>query len=303
MAKSSGKYVINGTAGDDPLIDGSTYPDDLQLRGLYIDGKAGDDIIRGGWGKDILLGGDGSDRIYASLTDLLGVGDGKIVWDGGRGDDTLDLSDMVSEPGKGVWLELGFGARSTSFLRTNVDKHDYSMIWGATFDATYKNNFVGFENVLGSSGDDIINFSNGAGSNILKGGAGNDYLSTADGNDTVHGEAGDDMIAGGWGNDTLSGGDGSDTFLITGRLAGQYTFDTIMDFDWDASDGTRDQIWLWEGWSIRWDEETSTSTTLHGYLLDNGTVFGELTLLGLSYAHASKVEWHNVDPATGMPGA
>jgi Ca2+-binding RTX toxin-like protein len=247
------------------------------------------------------MGGDGSDRLFAGLSDLDGVGDGAIVWDGGRGSDTLDLSEIPYDVGKGVWIELSFTARSTSFLRTNVDKNDQSLRWDATFDTTYNNNFRNIENVIGGAGDDLIQFANGGGSNVIRGGAGNDYLSAADGSDTIYGGDGNDMIMGGWGSDTLYGDSGNDVFLITGRVVNEYTFDVIKDFDpkADPTATSFDQIWLWESWSVQWD--ANSPDVLRGHLIDNGVIFGEITLEGLTYADAPFVPVYNVDMSTGMP--
>jgi Ca2+-binding RTX toxin-like protein len=300
MAKPVSKYTLSGTSNND-VLDGSTLIGDLQQRGLIINGNAGNDTLRGGSGQDVLNGGDGNDRIVAGLSDLVGVDGGSIVWDGGKGTDTLDLSDIVSDPGNGVWLEVSNLPRGTSFLRTNVDKNDASLDWDATFDASYTNNFRNFENVIGSSGSDIINIGNGAGANTIWGGLGNDYLSSGDGADAIYGEAGDDLIMGGWGSDLMSGGAGNDTFLITGRVVGEVVHDRIIDFNTrsGSDDALYDQIWLWQGWSIVWD---AASSVLRGTLYDNtGVAFGDVTLDHLTYSDAAFVTVLNVDPATGIP--
>ena len=294
MAKPSGKYTINGTRGDDTIF-GETYSAALQQRGLIINGNAGNDTLKGGSGKDVLNGGDGDDRIIGDLTDLIGVGDGVLAWDGGRGTDTLDLSGIVSDAGKGVWLALGSGPRgSGGFLRTNVEKNDYSLNWSAPGDAHYSSNFRDFELVVMGNGDDIVTLI--AGSQTVWGGGGNDYLDGQAGNDTIHGGLGDDMIVGGWGSDRMSGGHGNDVFAIVGRVAGEYTHDVVDDFQ-----TAYDQIWLYPGWSITWD--SSSSGVLHGYLNDQGTTFGEITIANLTYADRVSVQVHHVDPSTGVPAA
>ena len=299
MARTT-KTTINGTRGDDPNLDGSALSPSAQAGGLIINGNAGNDTIKGGSGADILNGDDGNDRIIGDLADVLGSGGaGKVVWDGGRGNDTLDLSAITSDAGKGLWVQFEFLSRGTNLIRTNADKNDYSMAWGSSFDATYTNNFTGFENVTMGDGNDIVTFGNGSGSNIVRGGGGNDYLAAGDGNDTIYGGDGDDMLVGGWGSDTQYGGVGNDMFLITGRVVGEYQNEVIKDFDIDSSDGTHDQIWLWPNWAIAWDE--NSPGVLHGFLMDGATVFGEVTLEGLTYADHASVEWHHVDPATGMP--
>ena len=79
----------------------------------------------------------------------------------------------------------------------------------------------GFENVVGSDGDDEITGDNmnnvlngGAGGDTLNGGAGDDTLNGGAGDDTLDGGAGADTLYGGAGDDTLSGGDGADKFIV-----------------------------------------------------------------------------------------
>ena len=73
--------------------------------------------------------------------------------------------------------------------------------------------------------------------------------------------------------------------------------DVIKDFDIDSSDGAHDEIWLGGSWTVSWD---ANSTVLHGYLVDNGVIFGEITLEGLTYADASSIVIHHIDTA-GFP--
>ena len=99
----------------------------------------------------------------------------------------------------------------------------------------------------------------------------------------------------------MYGGAGSDAFSWQGRVVGQYTVDVVKDFDIDNSDGTHDQFWLYGSWTVQWDPNSSV---LHGYLADpayNNVVFGEVTFEGLTYADRGAVEFHNIDPNTGLP--
>jgi Ca2+-binding RTX toxin-like protein len=294
MAKGGGasaaRYSINGTQGDD-FIDGSTYSATLQARGLDISGGGGNDHLKGGSGADSLSGGNGNDVVLGDLADLTGAGgNSKIVWDGGNGVDTLDLSGLAYAEGKGILLQaVSNTASASNQIWTNIDKNDAS-VWGATsYDAKYLNNFQGFENFVMGDGNDEVHMANGMGNNVIWGGGGNDFLTAADGNDTVYAGDGNDIIDGGWGNDTLYGGAGNDAFTIGGRLAGQYTYDVIKDFDLrtDASDTSYDAIIMGGSWTISWDP--NSPAVLHGYLIDGSTVFGEITLEGLTYADASLV--------------
>lgn len=299
MAKggpSIGKFSINGTSGDD-LIDGSTYDSSIQSRGFNINGAGGNDTIKGGFGADILKGGNGNDLISGDLSDLSGAGSGNIVWDGGNGIDTLDLSAIPYADGTGTMI--AFYGNGDSQVRLSAEKDDGSTAGpGLTpSDVVYRGNFQGFENFTLGDGNDSIYMTNASIANVLKGGGGNDLISAGGGNDTVYGGSGNDIIEGGWGNDIAYGGDGNDVFTWQGRLSGQYTTDVIKDFDADGSDGSHDEIWLGGSWTIQWDPN---SVVLHGYLYDNGVRFGEITLEGLSFADASSVVIHHVD-LNGFP--
>jgi len=303
--KPTEKYAISGGAGDD-TINGLSYSHELQDRGLLIHGSSGNDSVRGGTGADLLYGDDGNDVIYADLADLKGAGgDGKRVWDGGRGIDTLDLSGISSDPGKGIYLTVLDYAPNGDVTRilTNMDKADGSIIGPTSWEASYSNNFQNFENFILGSGNDWVYLSSDAVDNVLHGGAGDDFVNAGAGNDIVYGDDGNDIVDGGWGNDIMYGGAGSDAFSWQGRLVGQYTVDVVKDFDIDGSDGTHDQFWLYGSWVVQWD---ANSTVLHGYLVDpayNNTAFGEVTFEGLTYPQRGSVEFHNIDPNTGFPVA
>jgi Ca2+-binding RTX toxin-like protein len=293
------KVTINGNQFDN-IINGSDQPDDVEARGLIINGNAGNDTLKGGSGADILNGGDGNDYVYGDHADLAGAGDGTTVWDGGKGIDTIDLSQVPYEDGLGTYLKIGTGLPgSSSQIWTNVDNPD-GTLWGFdTAEAKYVNNVKGFENVVMGGGDDWVDMASGTGNNTVNGGGGNDVLNAGDGNDIVIGGDGNDMVIGGWGDDQLTGGAGSDMFVFLGRLAGQFTRDTIADFDIDGSDGAADALWLGESYTVQWDPN---SAALHGYMFDNGTAIGEITLLGLNYTDASSVQiYYGIDMTTGGP--
>jgi Ca2+-binding RTX toxin-like protein len=68
---------------------------------------------------------------------------------------------------------------------------------------------TGFENITGSSYDDVL--TGDLNVNVLKGGDGEDVLAGKAGNDTLEGGDGADVLIGGAGADVLRGGDGMDT--------------------------------------------------------------------------------------------
>lgn len=301
MAKGgngTSRFTVPTTRGND-IIDGSTLDTALQARGLIIDGNAGNDVIKGGVGADLLSGGDGNDYVYGDLADLASASNGATVWDGGKGTDTLDLSLIPFTEGSGTYVRITSGpGTSTSQVWTNVNNPDGSIFGFATGEAKYGENLKGFENVVMGGGDDWVEMATGTGNNVLDGGGGNDVLMAGDGSDVVRGGDGNDMVSGGWGNDLLTGGAGHDLFILLGRLAGEYTTDTVTDFDIDASDSIVDGLWLGATYTVQWD---ANSAVLHGYMFDNGTAIGEITLAGLTYSDAAAVPIYYGIDSLGMP--
>ena len=101
-------------------------------------------------------------------------------------------------------------------------------------------NFLGIDEVIGGTGDDVIlgwdlaeTFSGSSGDDVINGRGGDDNLSGGDGDDSLTGGAGDDTITGGDGDDNLRGGTGDD--VINGGA------DTTSDDDAD-NDGPADRL-------------------------------------------------------------
>jgi len=91
-----GSDLISGGSGDDRLV--GDFGDDV------LAGGAGDDDLRGGFGNDGLIDGLGDDRLFGDAGNdwffyteakLLGGENGRDLFDGGAGRDTLVL--LVSE--------------------------------------------------------------------------------------------------------------------------------------------------------------------------------------------------------------
>ena len=172
-----------GGLGDDVLTGGNGL---VSIHGGdgndTLTGRNRDTSLYGGTGNDILsrgefqYGGDGDDIIY-SLTST-------SVNDGGAG---IDLLSYALE-GDGVTVDLGAGTASRG-ADGNVNS--------------------GFENLEGSSENDILTGDNGA--NVISGGAGVDRLTGALGDDTLNGGEGSDTLIGGAGADALDGGAGFDS--------------------------------------------------------------------------------------------
>ena len=141
----------------------------------------GNDSLFGGNGNDSLVGGDGDDFVS-----------------GGAGADTLDGG-------------AGIDTVTYSYSTGNFDI-DLSQQTAAG------ESVVGFENAIGSTGNNVITGNDQAnrleglgGNDTLTGNAGNDSLYGGDGADSIAGGDGDDFVSGGSGADTLDGGAGIDT--------------------------------------------------------------------------------------------
>jgi Ca2+-binding RTX toxin-like protein len=191
--------LIDFTCGDiliaDDPFDGTDLSDTLIGRGGNdtINGKGGNDTLYGDGGNDILDGGIGTNVLYG--------GDGDDTFKGGAGFDTMD--------------------GGADGLNIDSDTVDYSNSIGAiyasldagsgTLGDALNDVYIGIENLIGGSGDDILlgdvadnELTGGAGNDQLTGGAGTNYLYGGVDNDIFYGGAGIDIIDGGTGTDTVS---------------------------------------------------------------------------------------------------
>jgi Ca2+-binding RTX toxin-like protein len=168
---------VTGGRGNDILIG-----DDNANR---LNGGLGDDIITGGGGNDTLISGNGNDWFIATIND------GNDTYTGGANIDTYDLSGTTAA------ATVNLQSRTASSAQTGSDS------------------LTGFENVVGSQGNDTITGTTGA--NVLDG---------FDGDDIINGGAGSDTLIGGLGNDRLTGGAGNDVFVFRSGFGA----DIITDF-------------------------------------------------------------------------
>lgn len=178
---------------------GSGYNDTFDLSGVVgipveVDGRGGNDILKGGAAGDILVGGAGDDTLQGNAgNDMLFAGGGSNTVTDGLGDDTVDLSDNA----------IGF-----------------VLITGGGHDTVYGSPFA--DTISAPTGStDNFHFVGGAGNDILTTGSGNDVLVGDDGDDQLTADAGNDTLTGGFGNDLLDGGAGNDT------LSGEQGNDTL----------------------------------------------------------------------------
>ncbi|MBZ9604403.1 calcium-binding protein [Phyllobacterium chamaecytisi] len=208
---------------------------------------------------------DGNDTI----TNLLPLAGNSYI-EGGKGADTL-TGGLLTEDTVG-YLNSQFAVNVTLTAAGGITLNAQSG------DAVGDITAAGFENLVGSMGDDFLrgnSFSNkilgmggidsisgnggddwlygGDGSDQLNGGDGNDQLYGENGNDIISGNAGNDIFDGGLGNDTMHGGDGDDVFIVgagnntDGKdyFRGQSGIDTV---DYSASTGP-------DGIEVRLDSE------------------------------------------------
>jgi Ca2+-binding RTX toxin-like protein len=180
---SGGDTIVGGENGD--FLSGGTEGD-------FIAGGAGDDFIDGATGSDRLEGGPGDDRIVGGPTDPFNTsGNDTIV--GGPGHDTLD-------------------GGSGSLTDPDYDRLDYSTEGDpVTVDLTSgegSDTVRGFEEVLGSPGDDDIKGHSSA--YRIDGGPGNDTIDGQGAREVLGGEGDDVMYARVSADETLQGGPGDD---------------------------------------------------------------------------------------------
>jgi Ca2+-binding RTX toxin-like protein len=188
------QYTLIATVGATPHT--VLVNPNVQLVRL-IGGTTADDLLAGTGSGDLMSGGEGNDTLSAGGgNDTVVAGSGNDRFDGGDGIDTIDFA-VATTP-----LNIDLGGRAD---RTEGFSQDSS-----TGPASQGNDVVlGFENVLGGSGNDTIRGS--ADWNLMEGGAGNDSLLGEAGNDTLLGGSGNDVLSGGADNDVLEGGAGNDT--------------------------------------------------------------------------------------------
>lgn len=203
MAKRTGNdrnNYLNGTAGDDVMK--GLGGDDVLI------GNAGDDKIFGGDGVDELDGRTGNDKLYGGAgTDIMLVSSGNDVIDGGGGVDMLNLRNANT----GIAVSLA----------------DHQVTFSDST-GTGTTHFKNVEILQGGAFDDVL--TGDAQRNMLRGGYGDDTLAGGDGNDYVFG---------GDGKEIMTGGNGKDGFLF-GAVANADNFDEVEDFsapdDWLAFD-------------------------------------------------------------------
>ncbi len=206
--------TIAGGAG------GGTISNIEEVIGSFLDdeiiGDDNDNILIGDGGNDELRGLFGDDDLFGGFgDDILDGGDGDDFLNGGFGfNNTASFQDISIDSG-------GFGATIDLVAGTALaDNGDVDAL-------------VNIQNVIGSSGDDII-LGNGF-ANLIDGGFGNDEIDGGFGNDVINGGFGSDDLEGGFGFD-LAAFDTADFDFVDASLADGLAFqgddtDTLSGFE------------------------------------------------------------------------
>ena len=240
-----------GLAGNDTLIGGDG--NDTLNGGAGVDsltGGANDDayFVDNATDKTVELAGGGTDRVYSSVSFVLGVevetltltgtaaingtgnaannamtgntaansmnaGVGNDTLNGGTGNDTLNGSNGNDSLYGGTGVDSMIGGANNDLYAVDIAGDKVVELAGGGIDSV--NSTVTFtlaaevENLTLTGAAAINGTGNGLG-NGLTGNAANSVLNGLAGNDTLLGMAGNDTLGGGDGNDRLTGGTGLD---------------------------------------------------------------------------------------------
>jgi Ca2+-binding RTX toxin-like protein len=254
----AGSDVINGGGGDDTLIGGAetatgdtvTYADasaaitvSLAIVTAQKTGGAGTDTVSG---FENLTGGKSNDFLTGdNNVNVIQGGTGNDTIEGGGSGDTLDGGanaaggDTVSYANSAI-----FGATvDLSLQGTSIGAADAV---AQTSDGEANNDLLyGFENILGSSFNDILTGDKTA--NVISGGAGDDLIRGGSGADTLDGGtngAGGDTVsyAGSAANVTVTLGTNGAQTTVTGAATSDGIGDKIKNFENVIGSGTNDTI-------------------------------------------------------------
>ncbi|MCK9202338.1 MAG: putative Ig domain-containing protein [Gallionella sp.] len=237
----AGTDILAGEDGNDQIygniqitvsdaIDNGNNDIDYNVKGDWLAGGSGDDIMVAGTANDVLSGGGGNDLLIS------GAGDDFILGDTDYLASYIWKTDPSYSTGSTNWFHSAVTTFDWTVTQKTVDEwlfqpvYEYPSVGGA--DVIYAGN--GNDHVWAGAGDDMVYGEGGGdviigetGNDILMAGAGDDtvygdasyldaslhgddYIDGDDGNDILYGQGGNDILLGGDGNDTLWGGDGSD---------------------------------------------------------------------------------------------
>ena len=244
---------LSGDDSDNTLVVSLNAFRDDGSSGVTIDGRDGNDFLRGSHGNDILIGGDGIDTIsyenafggvlialgneqpQDTLSDGIDELSGFENLIGSAFADKLNGNELdnVIDGGSGADRMNGGLGNDTYYLDNGHDiireaaNSGIDTVHSSTYTYRLRANVENLiledggskaagndlDNVL--TGNDAVNLLSGReGNDTLYGNGGNDTLYGGFGSDELHGGAGDDKLDGGLDVDTLIGGIGDDTYFI-----------------------------------------------------------------------------------------
>jgi Ca2+-binding RTX toxin-like protein len=244
--------VENAGEGTDTVLSSTTYSlSDVDVENLTLQGLS----ALNGYGNasaNILIGNTAANALYGySGNDSIDGGAGDDTVSGGEGSDTLLGGagvDVLTFAGSASQVSGALNGSSTSSFVTLSGTDVVS----------------GFENLIGSSYDDILGGDSAA--NKIDGGAGNDSITGGYGNDSIWGGTGNDTIDGGYGVDSVSyayfSTTGINADLSTGVVVGDGTDMLVV--------GTVEEI-IGTGLAdtIAW-KSSATTTSTNFYLVGGG---------------------------------
>jgi len=217
---------------------------------LYVDGGAGDDVIRGSMANDTLIGGPGRDYLHDLRgDDIVNGGDGDD-WIFNYFNDTIfgrrGMNEYAAQlPAGDVDHDSYFGGAGNDVI--NAGSYSITRAFGENGNDAIELMRTG-SLASGGDGNDLLQIENrfqvallggnrvstlmgGAGMDRLLGSSGRESMTGGLGRDTLDGRAGDDTLWGGEGDDRIIGGAGRD------EIHGSSGNDLI-----DARDNTIDLI-------------------------------------------------------------
>ncbi len=224
----SGADLLFGGAGNDSLVSGSGA-----LGGNTLVGGTGGDTLVAGMGNDsltagmnssTLIGGSGNDLLFGgSGNDSIMGGSGDNTLSGGGGDDLLfggTGENTVYESGN-----LNFTLTDTDLIGTDSGKHE------KIHDHLHQ---VGQAEIIGGTGNVVLDASGFSGAALIIAGPGNDTLIAGSGEDTLQAGAGMDSLVGGNGDTTFvfvgAGSSTTTATIVKAANPGNYTLD-FSNFD------------------------------------------------------------------------
>lgn len=226
---------IVGTRFDDKLHDGAAND--------WLDGGAGNDLIRVSSGLNRVDGGEGRDtlRLQGNASDftVYRLADGSLAFKSANG---LTIAENIEEVEFATPYLFGLleSKAQYSVQSNRLEDERWSLFeWGdrdiAYASATQgdaRDNTLSGRNVFGLDGNDRLTGT--AQSDLLHGGEGRDILTGGAGDDRLYGAEDADILIAGTGTDRLNGGHGDDVFVFDARISGRAV---VEDFNQAENEG------------------------------------------------------------------